>query len=117
SAVTHESADRIMKDSNEIEKTLEDFAKIENIMTKASEEIDKLKTHLGSIYKMSDVISDLAAQTNLLSLNASIEAARAGEAGKGFSVVAEEIKKLAEQSSNTTAEIKEYVSLIDLSIG
>ncbi|WIV11694.1 methyl-accepting chemotaxis protein [Proteiniborus sp. MB09-C3] len=117
SAVTYESADRIMKDSSEIEKTLEDVAEIESIMSKASKEIDKLKIHLSSIYKMSDAISEIANQTNLLSLNASIEAARAGEAGKGFSVVAEEIKKLAEESERTTTEIKENVSLIDLSIG
>lgn len=117
SAVTHESADRIMEDSNEIEKTLENVAEIESIMSKASEEIDKLKIHLNSIFKMSDAISDIANQTNLLSLNASIEAARAGEAGKGFSVVAEEIKKLAEESAKTTTEIKDNVSLIDQSIG
>ncbi|WP_352418800.1 methyl-accepting chemotaxis protein [Proteiniborus sp.] len=117
SAVTYESANRIMEDSNEIEKTLEDVAEIESIMLKASEEIDRLKVHLNSIFKMSDAISDIANQTNLLSLNASIEAARAGEAGKGFSVVAEEIKKLAEESEKTTTEIKDNVSLIDLSIG
>ncbi len=117
SAVTYESANRIMKDSNEIEKTLEDVTKIESIMLKASEEIDKLKVHLNSIFKMSDAISEIADQTNLLSLNASIEAARAGEAGKGFSVVAEEIKKLAEESAKTTTEIKDNVSLINVSIG
>lgn len=117
SAVTHESANRIMEDSSEIEKTLEDVVKIESIMLKASEEIDRLKIHLNSIFKMSDAISEIANQTNLLSLNASIEAARAGEAGKGFSVVAEEIKNLAEESAKTTTEIKDSVSLIDLSIG
>lgn len=117
SAVTYESANRIMQDSQEIEKTLEDVAKFELIMLNVSEEIDKLKLHLDSIFKMSDAISDIANQTNLLSLNASIEAARAGEAGRGFSVVAEEIKKLAEESGKTTTEIKDNVSLIDLSLG
>ncbi len=54
----------------------------------------------------SSIIQNIATQTNLLALNAAIEAARAGDAGKGFAVVSDEIRKLAEQSSSFTSEIK-----------
>ncbi len=77
-------------------------------------EIEELEQQSRSIEKVIGVINDIAAQTNLLSLNASIEAARAGEAGRGFSVVAEEVRKLADQSVAAANQIKDIIREIQI---
>ncbi len=95
------------------------------IMTRQSEETSKitdsvvknieiLKEKSESISTIINVINEIADQTNLLSLNASIEAARAGNAGMGFAVVANEIKKLAEESQDSAGKIKKIVEDIHI---
>ncbi|MBO5161978.1 MAG: methyl-accepting chemotaxis protein [Lachnospiraceae bacterium] len=78
----------------------------------SSEMISEMLESITKINYISDAIADITNQTNLLSLNASIEAARAGDLGKGFAVVTDEIRKLAEQSRQSTDEIKAIIAEI-----
>ena len=81
----------------------------EQINTSA-QQVENLGTRAQQIGQIVDTVSSIADQTNLLALNAAIEAARAGEAGRGFSVVAEEVRKLAEQSGEAARNIASLIT-------
>lgn len=107
------AADTAQSTSEGAKKAMLDLIRINEETTVSVEKIvgqSEINVNAATrIQEVVNVISDIAAQTNLLSLNASIEAARAGEAGKGFSVVALEVGKLADNSSKSATEIEEII--------
>ncbi|NHM28786.1 methyl-accepting chemotaxis protein [Desulfofundulus sp. TPOSR] len=90
---------------------------IHSAIREVADSIMNLDAKAGNIFHVADVIANIAEETNLLALNAAIEAARAGEHGRGFSVVAEEVRKLAEQSAASAKEINQLVEGIRSEIG
>ncbi len=92
-----------------IERTLTDFLKITEEFKETKREIDQLIKNMANTSKVIEFINAIAEETNLLALNASIEAARAGEHGKGFDVVAQEVRKLAEQTKSSVNQISDTI--------
>jgi methyl-accepting chemotaxis protein len=114
------ASEELAASSSEIARQIDAVAKKSSAAAQdaaeTSESVNELNVLADSIGEVIGTIKDIAEQTNLLALNATIEAARAGEAGKGFAVVADEVKKLANETATKTEEIDERVNKIQEAI-
>lgn len=112
SSVSMQAAEKTLEGNYAIQSAEEQMASIQTSFNQLAGEVKDMGESSGEIGQIIDVISTIAAQTNLLALNAAIEAARAGEQGRGFAVVAGEIRKLAEQSSQSAEQITQLITHI-----
>ncbi|RSD27358.1 methyl-accepting chemotaxis protein [Mesobacillus subterraneus] len=106
---TSSTKDKIEQGKHYAFSVTEQMDQINEKVTELSKVIHSLKNNSQEIHRIIEIITDISNQTNLLALNAAIEAARAGEHGKGFGVVAQEVRKLAEQSAGAAESIRDIL--------
>ena len=117
SAESNSAASQAQKGEDAVKNLVLKMKTIDAAMHEALSAMERLNQRSAQIGEIVQVITKIADQTNLLSLNAAIEAARAGEVGKSFAVVADEVRKLAETSSNSAKQIQEIIQSVQKETG
>jgi methyl-accepting chemotaxis protein len=111
-SIVRAAGDSTRSGKTDLEVSMDGVSRIAKEMEESLQVIERLVKDSEEIAKINDVVKDISDQTNLLALNAAIEAARAGEQGRGFAVVADEVRKLAQRTQGSTADIEQIVAKI-----